>query len=520
MIHSIPACYILHGPAADKLALEGLGELAPSLLPRGETLPFSRLDCFDQSLRRSERLLLDLGTVLDLILPDGSVTSQPMQRGARFVADLPEGAVKPALTDISPLRSLLVCGAGTLNRALLAFVDEEEKVHCRAALLVLTGAEGQTLTLVTPQSLRGYDKALADLRRYLESHGTPLRMDNLYAQLFPGSPVPEARAKITVAADQTAYEAATSIIAHQIPLARQTEAGIIADHDTEFLHDYRVALRRIRSVLSLFKGTYEPGQTADLKARFSAVMAQTGQLRDLDVHLLEKQSYYGLLPVSLHDGLDTMFTMRAAERSKALARMSRYLRSGSYARDMADLARRFTTPQALIPGPEADKLAYAFACSLIWKRYRKIRQIAVVIGPKTDDTAVHALRIHCKKLRYLMEFFAGLFPGPALRSVLKPLKALQDHLGQVNDLSVQQVNLQTFLQGSDGWKDSTKLQVAQSVGALITVLHQRKLDERQKAMAAVAGFISPVTQKTFRALFRPQAHSHARAPSPSRTPNP
>jgi hypothetical protein len=104
--------------------------------------------------------------------------------------------------------------------------------------------------------------------------------------------------------------------------------------------------------------------------------------------------------------------------------------------------------------------------------------------------------------------------------VLKPLKTLQDHLGQFNDLSVQQVNLQSFLQGSDAWKDATKLQVAQTVGALTTVLHQRKQVERQQAMGSVAGFITPDTQNTFRDLFRPQALSQAGALSHSRTPNP
>jgi hypothetical protein len=46
-----------------------------------------------------------------------------------------------------------------------------------------------------------------------------------------------------------------------------------------------------------------------LKASFSAMMVPTGRLRDLDVYLLERRQYYGLLPKILHGGLDAMFSM-------------------------------------------------------------------------------------------------------------------------------------------------------------------------------------------------------------------
>jgi len=67
-------------------------------------------------------------------------------------------------------------------------------------------------------------------------------------------------------------------------IARQNEDGIKADYDTEFLHDYRVSLRKVRSVLSLFKG-----ENIALKQAFSDIMKGTNQLRDLDVYLLDKQ---------------------------------------------------------------------------------------------------------------------------------------------------------------------------------------------------------------------------------------
>jgi CHAD domain-containing protein len=267
------------------------------------------------------------------------------------------------------------------------------------------------------------------------------------------------------------------------------------------LHDYRIALRKIRSVLSLFKGVYAEDQTLQLKARFSALMSSTGRLRDLDVYLLERGDFYALVPDSLHDGLDRMFAMFAEERQQALKSLSDHLRSKSYEAEIGKLATQFDSRKRLKPGPNADLSAYDFACKMIWKRYRKICKIASGIDADTEDEEVHELRIHCKKLRYLMEFFGPVFPKPAFKSLIKPLKRLQDNLGLFNDYSVQQESLRAFLTGLESQNHAEGLEIAQSAGALIAVLHQRQLAERAKVVESFARFNSRETQKTFRNLF-------------------
>ena len=157
-----------------------------------------------------------------------------------------------------------------------------------------------------------------------------------------------------------------------------------------------------------------------------------------------------------------------------------------------------------MPGPNAALGPYEYASAQIWKRYRKICRIASAIGPDTADVEVHDLRIHCKKLRYLMEFFASLFPQAAFKSLLKPLKILQDNLGMINDYAVQQINLQQFLRKVGNWPDGVDLEVAQSVGALTAALHAQQAEERAKTVKSFAAFNSPQIQQTFRVLFRAQ----------------
>ena len=67
--------------------------------------------------------------------------------------------------------------------------------------------------------------------------------------------------------------------------------------------------------------------------------------------------------------------------------------------------------------------------------------LLLVSGGVRTDEDLHNLRIDCKKLRYLLEFFTSLFPKTQMKLLIKQLKQLQDNLGDFNDLSVQQARL-------------------------------------------------------------------------------
>ncbi len=504
---SAPDCYALPADALDSLAGGSFGKLTPVLAWDDGVAEFRVLDCFDQSLRHSGRLLLEIGGVFELLLADGRVLSQSANRKGQFVGDFQDGPVKHALADLSPLRSLLPVGTGSLRRGTLALLDDEQKTHCRANLHVLTGTGRMGAVLITLQGLRGYDKALTALRNRIEAcGGTALDRGGLYADIFSGEVAYTAKPEIIIKPDDTSYDTASDIISTYLPVARANEAGIIADHDSEFLHDYRIALRKIRSVLSLFKEVYDADQTADLKARFSALMTPTGRLRDLDVYLLEKQRLYDLLPNTLHSGLDVMFRMFTAERKAAQVKLTAHLRSIRYEAEIASLTKLFGKRKKLKSGPAAGLAAQDYACTLIWKRYRKICKIGAAISPEMPDAEVHALRIYCKKLRYLMEFFGPLFPKPAFKSLLRPLKYLQDNLGLFNDYSVQQISLQDFLRNVTDKPNGSNLAVAQSVGALTAVLHRRQIEERAKIVESFAQFNGPEIQATFRDLFHDGRH--------------
>lgn len=496
-----PHCYILPGIPGQDGAEDAQG---PVLTLAENTHRFTILDCFDQSLRQSGRLLLETDGMFELRTDAGDRLSQSAQRERPFVADFAPGPVRDALADLSPLRALLPIGEGDLRLGTLALLDDEGKTRARALLQVFDTGAGAPVVLALPQGLRGYDRSLRQLHAYLRALGGLAEEEgNLYRQLFPASHAYVARPEIRIGPDASAFDTASDIIDGHIPVMRANEAGIIADHDTEFLHDYRVALRKIRSVLSLFRDVYDPVQTAELKVRFSALMAPTGRLRDLDVYLLERESFYRLVPESLHAGLDRLFTMIGEEREEARARLARHLQSSAYDKDIRALTKLFEKRRKLLAGPNAARKSHGFACMLIWKRYRRICKAAALLGPASPDAEVHALRIDCKKLRYLMEFFAPAFPKAEISALLRPLKRLQDGLGLFNDLAVQQESLQQFVNELGSSVGDRHLDVAQSVGALIAVLHQRQEEERAKLHGALDQFTDAGTGAAFADLFHP-----------------
>lgn len=494
---------ILAGELTEDAVGTRIGNLDLSLAAEAATGSFALLDSFDQSIRYGRQMLVETDWGLALYNDNGSVT-QDARRNGQFVADLAPGPVKEALQRLSPLRSLLPIGTGTTSRRQLSLTDDEGKTRARVELVTLwPQGDGTPVTLTSLQGLRGYHDATKALREHIRTvAGSSLDdVSGMTAVLFPANIPYVAKPDVRPDPNGTAFGAAGDIIAAYLDVARRNEAGIIADHDTEFLHDYRVALRKIRSVVSLFKGVYSDEQTAALKTAFSDLMAPTRRLLDLDVYLLGRNDYYAMLPETLHEGLTHMFRMFADERQREHKQIAKWLQSARYRDSLTTLETLFAATDRLVKGPKADHQAYRYACALIWKRYRKVCKIAATIMADTPDERVHEMRISCKKLRYLMEFFAPVLPGKELKLLLKPVKDLQNNLGLFNDYSVQQVALRKVMdhRPSEGRKQDLRL--AQSIGALIAVLHARQKEERDKVASTFARFNSPNTRLMFRDLF-------------------
>lgn len=496
-------------PSTRMRALRRIATGGLRVLPDGDdmTAPFHLIDNADGEITQGDRLLLWRDGRIECFDATGIVSCAPNAHTPDF-PDALDSTLRRAVGDVSSLRRLLPIGGGMVSHQTLRFVDDDRKTHARLSAWCLTADGGGRALVVQLRPLRGYDRTARRIEEGIVALGAaPLDAGALVARLFPKAPILPADTPVEFAADEPALSVARRLIAAQIATLRQNEAGIIADVDTEFLHDYRVALRRMRSIAGLFSGVIAPQRAAALKLRFAALMRPTGPLRDLDVRLIDAARFRAMVPPALHRGLDAMEELIAARRAVAQAELAEHLRTATYRREMRVLERLFAPQGGLRPGPNGGDPIGLLAARLIDKRRKRFARLARAIEPQTPDAAVHALRIEGKKLRYLLEFFAPLCDRQELAGLLRPLKQLQDILGRFNDASVQAEDLSAFTQAIDPARMEGAVEMAAAAGALHAALAIRQATERRALTDALAAFDHADVARRIRRLF-PEGSPH------------
>ena len=301
--------------------------------------------------------------------------------------------------------------------------------------------------------------------------------------------------------DQRADATAKEILRGLLDTLEANLEGAAANLDAEFLHDLRVATRRTRSVLTQIKGVFAPELVGDYKARFAWVQRITGPVRDLDVYLLAFDGYQASLPAPLRPGLEPLRTFLADQYDGAHQALVQALGATEF-RDLLTAWRAFL--EAPIPErsavPNAMRPTREVADARIRSMYRRVRRAGRAITPDSPAPELHALRKHCKKLRYLLEFFSSLYPRQQVGPLVKTLKRLLDNLGRFQDTAVQVDHLRETAQrmhDAGGVETDTLL----AMGALIGGLFERQRQARIELSALFADFDSKRNRLVFRDLF-------------------
>jgi CHAD domain-containing protein len=255
--------------------------------------------------------------------------------------------------------------------------------------------------------------------------------------------------------------------------------------------------------LSLVKDVYPPEETLRMKQALGELARRTNRLRDLDVYLLAKVEYLGLLPPGLRPALGKMFADFAAQRAKEVRRTAAVLQGAATRQITREIEEFFSAGARHGPAPAADLPVGPLVFLRIYKSYKKISRFADSIGVDTPDARVHELRIECKKLRYLLEFFSELIPEKSLAALLKLLKRLQNWLGEFNDASVQQQSLLEYWDSAGAGSD-----VAMGLGGLVSILYERQQRTRLYIFEALQEFCGAASADSFRRTFKlPVPHS-------------
>ena len=280
------------------------------------------------------------------------------------------------------------------------------------------------------------------------------------------------------------------------------EEGVRNDRHPEYLHSYRVACRRTRSLISQL-GRVFPSEIRDhYRREYKWLGKVTGPLRDLDVHLLQIVDHRNTLDAALPEDLAPLDEYLRRQRDAEHRRLMNAMGSSRY-RDLTDGWREYlqTPADGRIVTAVGQRPATEVASERIWHAYRRLTRRGGDVTADSASELLHEMRIDCKKLRYLLEQFSSLYDSSAIRPLVKSLKRLQDDLGRFNDLQVQKTALRKFAR--DMLKEGTdSADCLLMMGRLVEHCDRRQRKARRGISASFARFDAPGSRQRFRQLFQ------------------
>jgi inorganic triphosphatase YgiF len=212
---------------------------------------------------------------------------------------------------------------------------------------------------------------------------------------------------------------------------QHNHAGVIAADDPEYIHQMRVATRRLRACLRLFSALLPTGFVGELLPPLRAMMDLLGKARDLDILLAEIAAP---VTAALPDEprLAALASIIGDRRQAARADAIGHLESPEFGQAMIRVTALLH--QAPFVDPTGHGPVDEFTARQLRRLRRKVRRLVEQARP-TDPTTLHALRIGIKRLRYALEFFAPLARHKTRRQLADRLAGVQGTLGQLNDLA-------------------------------------------------------------------------------------
>ncbi len=301
--------------------------------------------------------------------------------------------------------------------------DTREKLVCRIAVHAVAG-DSFWLTLAP---LKGYEPDAKRIRQRLRAAG--FLTESGWKSV-----------KVPIKANERADVAVVRVLSRLLEIQDANLPAVLADADPEFLHDYRVAIRRTRAVLREMRGVFEPQDVELVRDSFKWLQSYTGPTRDLDVYLEEFDRLRTLTPGAMQADLKPLEPLLRERQRWARVVMEQALRSDrahELCENWGELLEQLVG-KSEIQRPDAARPIAKLAAKRIRKVHRKMVKMGQAITPDSAPKEYHELRKKGKELRYLLELFgAPIFDPQVVKPLIKTLKGLQDVLGLHQDREVQ-----------------------------------------------------------------------------------
>jgi CHAD domain-containing protein len=239
-----------------------------------------------------------------------------------------------------------------------------------------------------------------------------------------------------VRADDAWAEAGRKVLRFHLAKMLARVPGVIAGEDAEEVHAMRVAARRMRAAWRVFGDGFEREAMRRYRRELRDVGARLGAVRDLDVLIEILVVYGGQRSARQRAGLEPLLAAWRAEREARRVDLVEALGSERFAEFIGDYEMFAETPgyaSIAIP-PHTPGLVRHRMPATIWAAYQAVWAFDSDLGT-ADLATLHELRIAAKWLRYTLEFVREPLE-PEVTALIRPVVALQDHLGDQHDQHV------------------------------------------------------------------------------------
>lgn len=304
----------------------------------------------------------------------------------------------------------------------------------KKTILRLFATEKMGTPVFELERMEGYGNEFRKIKYFLENELGLVRLGENPAFDYPGKKPSLLRPVFDGQSPPGHVDTGKRILGWLLNVMEENEAGILEDQDDEHLHDFRVAVRRARTLLARFSSAFPEEKIESWKEVFAFLGSGTTPLRDLDVHLIQFDSYR---KVSKHP-LEPLRSSLLARREIEYLRVRDILTSEIYKKMKAEIHvwnQGPTGSEQSAPGQVASRA--------IRKSFRRLQRYSRSIRKENLPDRIHEIRKEAKKLRYLMEFFQDFFDAKNLQIFITRVKEFQDILGEHQDAYVQR---QDFVQ--------------------------------------------------------------------------
>lgn len=282
-------------------------------------------------------------------------------------------------------------------------------------------------------------------------------------------------------------DAAYKVFRRHFDRLQANEPGARIGEDPEYVHDMRVATRRLRAAFRTFRPAFGKDRFKGYRQELRHIAGALGTVRDIDVFLEALPDYVATLPETDEGALAPLEQHLKGEREQARVRLLRFLDSRRY-QTFLDRFERFLErgPPRHPAQPAADSKVKDVAPKRIRKALRAVLNQGRSMGATPTARDLHELRILCKKLRYTAEPFRRVY-GKGMRQFVKRVVALQEVLGDHQDACMAEAALRRFAE-SLGPRKQDRLRTTLALGELVSAQHRAAEEARARFRKAWSAF--------------------------------